>query len=244
MKRPLGIVLYNGPSMLDGAPIIVILNAFRPRNRKTGDMLQTWILRKDEDPTQAVQSGADASVCGDCPLRGEVIDGRNTGRACYVNIGQAPWSVWTAYHAGSYSEWSDDHSQYLAGRRVRLGSYGDPAAVPYSVWRDLLALTAGHTGYTHQWRTGRFWRLRRYVMASTETTSDTRAAKSKKWRVFQVGSSRPKGLTLCPASKEAGEKTTCDKCGACDGNESSRRSVFIQAHGSPSVISNFRKSQA
>lgn len=41
----------------------------------------------------------------------------------------------------------------LAGLPVRLGTYGDPAAVPTVVWQTVLAQSAMHTGYTHQWRT-------------------------------------------------------------------------------------------
>ena len=51
-----GVILYQGPSLLDGAPIVVILT-FSTDNAKTGDMLQTWILRADMPPTVAIQSG-------------------------------------------------------------------------------------------------------------------------------------------------------------------------------------------
>ena len=66
-----GVVLYRGPSRLDGAPIVVVATGLqRPsENEKTGPMVQTWILRSDEHPVSAVHSGADASICGDCPLR-------------------------------------------------------------------------------------------------------------------------------------------------------------------------------
>ena len=70
--RPLGLILFDGPSMIDGEPIVVIATGFKrsSANPKTGDMLQTWILRRDVAPFAAIHNGADASICGDCPLRG------------------------------------------------------------------------------------------------------------------------------------------------------------------------------
>ena len=78
-----GFILYDGPSVLDGAPIVVIAT-LETSNAKTGAMVQTWILRGDIEPHQAVKTGEDASVCGNCPQR------HNTGGACYVMTHQAP----------------------------------------------------------------------------------------------------------------------------------------------------------
>ena len=66
-----GLVLWEGPSRLDGAPIVVIATGMRrgSSNEKTGPMVQTWIMRQDEAPHVAQRTGSDASVCGDCPLR-------------------------------------------------------------------------------------------------------------------------------------------------------------------------------
>ena len=44
-----GVVLYEGPSVLDGAPIAVIAT-LKSANVKTGDMIQTWIIRSDMHP--------------------------------------------------------------------------------------------------------------------------------------------------------------------------------------------------
>ncbi len=48
-KKPLGLVLFDGPSQLDGQPIVAIATGVsRPlTNAKTVDMIQTWILRSD-----------------------------------------------------------------------------------------------------------------------------------------------------------------------------------------------------
>ena len=51
-----GFVLYDGPSVLDGQPIVVIAT-METSNRKTGNMVQTWILRSDISPTDASKIG-------------------------------------------------------------------------------------------------------------------------------------------------------------------------------------------
>ena len=108
MKKPNGIVIYRGPSMLDGAPIVCIATGLETgsSNGKTGGgLIQTWIIREDQSPTEAVNSGADASVCGGCRHRGSIVDGKNVDRSCYVTIFQAPLNVYKSYHRGIYP-WS------------------------------------------------------------------------------------------------------------------------------------------
>jgi hypothetical protein len=83
---------------VDGAPIVAIATD-GTRNRKTGSMIQIWILRADVNPVEAVLTGADRSVCGACPLRSR--DGLR-GRGCYVQVQDAPAAVWRAYRAGKY----------------------------------------------------------------------------------------------------------------------------------------------
>jgi hypothetical protein len=62
-------IIYKGPSRIDGAPIVV-LATYSNRNSKTGAVVQTYILREDINPLEASKTGADASICGTCPLRG------------------------------------------------------------------------------------------------------------------------------------------------------------------------------
>jgi hypothetical protein len=61
-----GFILYEGKSVLDGAPIVYIAT-LSTSNRKTGDMVQTWILRSDINPVEASKQKLDASICGNCP---------------------------------------------------------------------------------------------------------------------------------------------------------------------------------
>ena len=69
-RKPIGFVVYEGPSELDGSPIVVIVNRIftASDNAKTGDIVQTFIIRSDVSPLDALKSGEDVSVCGDCCL--------------------------------------------------------------------------------------------------------------------------------------------------------------------------------
>jgi hypothetical protein len=251
--KALGLILYEGPSLIDGAPIAVIATGFQRRsaNGKTGDMVQTWIIRADLNPLQAIRTGQDSSICGACPLRGILQDtGRgivNRRRACYVAIHQAPLAVFHAYRRGRYEPFNS--AQFLAlfqGRMLRLGSYGDPVAAPLRVWAPLLRFANGWTGYTHQWHDARFWRFRAFLMASVETLDDARQAQTRGWRTFRSapkGELPARGEFHCPASAEKGHRLTCELCGACNGanGKPSRASVLIWAHGSPPTLDSYSR---
>ena len=71
MAKPNGFTAYRGPSLLDGVPIVCkVTGTQRPSdNDKTGTMLQQWILLADVHPYEAVKTGQDESVCGECVHR-------------------------------------------------------------------------------------------------------------------------------------------------------------------------------
>lgn len=250
-KHP--IVLYRGPSMLDGAPILAIAT-LGSSNEKTGPMVQTWIIRADMGPMAASAAAADSSVCGECPRR------HSLGGDCYVTLFQAPRSVHDHWvRAGSPDvNWREPKTlaklaKHARKHGLRLGSYGDPAAVPYTVWRDLMAELQPklHTGYTHQWRglTARAtlanqadtrshvaW-LRDNVMASADTFKDASDARALGWRYFLAVApdqveNVPERTVLCLAEKATNPKT-CETCGICNGaqGKSTRASVYLVEHG-------------
>jgi hypothetical protein len=226
-----GLVVYRGPSLLDGAPIVAVLTR-RSANSKTGNMPQLWILRSDVDPLRALEQGADRSICGDCPHRG---DGHGKRRSCYVVVERAPLAVYKAFRRGIYPPATDRSLRKLtAGRVVRLGAYGDVAALPRAVVDRIVEHAAGWTGYTHQWRQG--FALADLVMASCDSDADSRDAAQLGYRSFRVvpeGAPRMPGHLRCPASAERGHATTCARCRQCDGtrNNPGRPSVQIAIHG-------------
>ena len=199
---------------------VVVIATLESENEKTGDMVQVWIIRPDMHPVEAVATGADKAICGDCRLRGV---------ACYVNVGFGPAAVWRAYKRGSYPVLSD--YSVFAGRAIRLGAYGDPAFVPRRVIHKLAAFA--HTGYTHQWRRAEW--LREFVMASVDSVTEMLEARAAGWRTFRVSSANlaERGEILCPASEEAGHRTKCIDCQLCDGlrGNDQRKSIFIPVHG-------------
>lgn len=247
-----GAILWSGASEIDGAPITLIATGLKASssNVKTGALVQTWILRSDMTPQVAVDSGNDESICGKCPHRGEIeiVNGKakNVSRSCYVTIFQAPRNIYQTSKRGVYPAYTLGESAVaLAGRNVRLGAYGDPAAVPFDIWDSILRDAGRGTGYTHQWQKCDT-RFARYCMASADSQNEANQAQAMGYRTFRVGSyaeSVVKGKEfLCPASKEAGQKTNCAACLACGGTSSpNQASVFIPAHGAAGKVKAFEK---
>jgi len=236
-------VVYDGPSALDGAPIVAIATV-GSSNRKTGGMVQVWILRRDIDPITANRTGADFSICGNCPLKGRPNNkpsGYATGRGCYVNLIQAPNAVYKTFIRGGYPEVTPaELKQYGRGQKIRAGAYGDPMAVPAEVWAELLAEAATFTGYTHQLNeafTGRNRRatFTRFCMASADTLEQAREFWAEGFRTFRTITSPADivpGEILCPATEEAGKKTTCERCGLCKGSGIKAKNIAAVVHGS------------
>jgi hypothetical protein len=234
--KPNGVILYRGPSLLDGQPIVCIATglARRSKNPKTGRMVQTYVLADGTDPVSAHQQGKDKAVCGDCP---------HLSGTCHVNLVQGPLAVWKAYQAGSYPRLRREHLRLFRGRMLRLGTYGDPAAVPLSVWQGLTALVTNWTGYTHAWRTCDA-AYAAYCMASVETPAQRLAAVAAGYRTFRVRlATQPlePGEFVCPASAEAGKRRTCEECKACSGSKAGGRNATpaIVFHG-PAIAGNYR----
>ena len=236
MKKPTGLILYQGPSLLDGEPIVVIATGLvASSNSKTGNMIQTHILRADLLPMDAIHSGEDSSICGECPHRG---DGTGKHRTCYVTVYQAQTAIYKAFLRGSYPVYDPAiHDRYLSGRAIRFGSYGDPAAAPIDVWKSLKTLASITTGYSHQWRTiSPEWSS--LVMASADQPADVESSRKLGYRSFRVGDKKLPGEVLCPASKEAGRKLQCADCGACSGANGRKGSIYIPLHGGTAVMAN------
>ncbi len=237
-------IIYNGPSLIDGKPIIVVA-IIKSGNIKTGNMIQTHIIRKDINPLEASKTGADYSICGNCKHRGESTNNPDKkqaiNRSCYVNIGQGPAQVYKAFIKGNYPDYSNnpDYIQLIGkGKMIRLGTYGDPAAVPAHVWNNLLKDSIGHTGYTHQHDQRPDYSR---MMYSADTAQEAQEAHKKGYRTFRVipvkewqeqgAGAILGGEILCPASEEAGKRVTCDKCKLCTGSTKQGKSIAIIAHG-------------
>jgi hypothetical protein len=223
-----GAIFYRGPSMIDGSPIVGVVTGLHRRsaNAKTGPMIQTYIIRSDVPPTEASKNGQDRAICGDCPLR---FDPQTGKRVCYVVTVHGPRSVYTALDT-----YPDFDPAMVTGRSIRLGTYGDPAAIPVWVWFHLTQYARHWTGYTHQWRHQQYRRLQAFCMASCETPADRSLARSRGWRTFRIADRPEQGEILCPASDEAGKRTSCDRCSLCKGSHPTMRDIYIPPHGNGS----------
>lgn len=219
-------IIYEGPSLLNGAPIYCVAT-FNSSNSKTGPMAQTWIMPQQVERPSHQTSEA---VCGNCNHR---------KGSCYVNLAFAPSNIHRKYLAGGYRATEIERVALLfKDKGIRLGSYGDPAALPYDLLARITNEALFHTGYTHQWRN--FPALKELCMASVDSEAEYREAKSLGWRTFRTNHNAQvlgRQEIICPASDEKGKLTTCDKCQACGGLSSKARcDITIKAHGSPAKL--------
>jgi hypothetical protein len=194
-------------------------------NRKTGDMVQVWILVKSVDPVRAIKEGLDRLICGSCVHRG---NGDGSGRSCYVNAGQAPLGIWRAWKAGRYP--TLQFMDIFAGRKVRFGAYGDPTHIPLPLALAIAGVASGHTGYTHQWSKPSLQAWRSILMASVDTTAELLIARSMGWSTFRVTPDLDHHSfeKLCASERNG---TACADCLFCDGSRSGILSIHIPAHG-------------
>jgi len=215
-----GYVMWKGPSALTGAEIVVIAT-METSNRKTGRMVQVWILDVNTNPVEAIKTGADESICGTCPHR---------GTTCYVNVGQAPLAVWKAFHRGIYPEFDiDKHGHWFTHRYTRLGAYGDPAAAPFEIMELLAKIGLGNTGYTHQAARKEFdMRFIGICQVSADTPRQAvkwQALGAKTFRVALKGDSLADNEIECLADSEG---IQCIDCGLCNGVQ---QNIAITVHG-------------
>jgi hypothetical protein len=232
-------IIYRGPSLIDNKPIVAVAT-YSKRNRKTGGMIQTYILVDGLDPRVANKNGADHSICGNCPFRGtphgEPDKALAKDRRCYVRIDQGPLNVYKSIQRGVYP-FIRGHAAIAAlgrGRMIRIGTYGDGAAVPSYIWDSLISEARGHTAYSHQalMRTANF-RPDLYMRSidSLEEAYQAWANGQRTFRVVKRVNEIIKGKEiLCPASKEAGRRVQCADCRLCGGTRVQAKSIAIPAH--------------
>ena len=284
------LIIYDGPSVIDGAPIVAILTglANASRNAGTGDMLQLYIFRADMMPEVARHTGADAAICGDCPMRGRVVsldeardiaatfythsgcydmtrpagqraqlikriktaqdkgqDTINIERACYVIVSQAPTIIFKAYHSGLYREATpDEAAQYVRGRALRIGAYGDSAALPFGVVEPLADAADTVTNYTHSgcYDMTRAKQLAQFTMLSADNLEQAERYRKSGARTFRVSSDWElvngvrrvndiaRDESQCP--KTISKRVTCETCGVCDGlKRGIKNSIVAPSHG-------------
>lgn len=225
------LILEETKSAIDNSDIVVIATgiARKSTNDKTGPMMQVWIIRSDINPVEAIVTGNDCSICGNCPHRGD----ETHKRTCYVNVPKAVLSIYRAYKRGSYQKW-DGSLDLFENADIRWGAYGDPSLISPEIVQRINSVAKMWTGYTHQWKNPFAAQFKSFFQASCDSLDDKSTAQSAGWGTFTV---TPQGydiknlgkVTVCPASLS--DKVKCIDCGKCNGAFEYARQVVIPAHG-------------
>jgi hypothetical protein len=233
VRIPDGAIAWRGPSLLGGGEVALVLTGLvnPSKNDKTGPEIQGYVLGTAEGPIESVRTGRDRVICGDCPQR------PSAGGACYVNVAWAPNNVYRRLRRGGYPPLDPE---WIRGRVVRWGAYGDPVAVPLEVYERLLPLLRDWQGFTHQWRSLQpdvEMRWANFLMASVEDEGEAVVAQLRGWRTFRIRPDEEAELLpferICPASEEAGYILDCLRCGQCNGRAkgAGRPNRVIVSHG-------------
>jgi hypothetical protein len=201
-------IVWEGASLIDGSPIVLILTGFAypTSNRRTGRQIQSWIIQQNFAPTYAAKHGFDRGICGSCPLKLS-----QTG-SCYVNLLPIN-NVYRKYIAGNYPKFSAKELAVLKHYRysIRIGSYGDATAIPFEVWEPIISASGKHTGYTHRYKDCDL-RWQNYLMASVESEAEAKQAQNQGWRTFRIiapDAPLSENEILCCNSED--DRIQCDK---------------------------------
>jgi hypothetical protein len=206
---------------------------FATSNTKTGALIQNYIIPAEWIESDAkISTLSDKAVCFDCPHSKEI------NKTCYVRKGQSEMGLASKVRSlrklglDNIPELSPameaDLLQAIEGKGVRFGSYGEPILLGEALIGKISKRAKFWTGYTHQWHKNNW--AKNYFMASVETETISNLAQKSGFRTFFVGETTDKNYVTCPASKEAGQKTTCDNCKLCMGTQSKAKSVTILPH--------------
>lgn len=219
-QKTVNIEVYRGESMIDGSPIVGLLQLTPSNNGKIGNMAQLWIMADGIEPHHAIKTGQDKAVCGECVHR------PSNGGSCYVMTHHAPLSIYRSWKRGNYK--AVDYN--LRGYALRLGAYGDPVAIPEHIIKSLVQSADSHTGYTHQWkRPDLRWGLK-YMQASVDSLYEVEQLKAiapnaRYFRVTNQDHLLDREI-VCPSVTKG---RSCADCLLCDGVTAN---VVIPVHGS------------
>lgn len=239
MRCENGLVVWEGPSRFDGKSPVVVYLQLDSDNKKIGRMAQAWILRADMPPHEAVRRKLDRAICGECPRTG--------GRGCYVVTNRLV-KLWNTIPFCERVE-PEVAARRIAGMRLRIGAYGDPAAVPASVWKALTRFTLGHTSYTHS--PGKSPTLRGMSMASAESPEHARELQAQGWKTYRIRRWTPEnvpepllpGEIECPADEHSsrGKRTSCAECLLCGSRQKKNVAIVEHSGSTMSRLARLRK---
>lgn len=203
-------------------------------NRKTGDMVQNFILPISWFETnESISKLSDKEICGDC------IHSQSKNKSCYVRKGFS--NVGLISKVKSIRKMGIDKIPYLnddvldllkvvlKNNPIRFGAYGEAVLMGENLIKEITKVASYWTGYTHQFHKN-LW-SKDYFMASVETEFANKVATDLGFRTFFVSNELIyNNMVNCPASKEQNKKSTCENCKLCMGTQSKGKSVIIKKH--------------
>ena len=170
-------------------------------------------------------------VCFDCPFRGylKCYTHKYQQYSGFVSMLKSIVREFTTLDFVPYVGIQTEKILSMAKNRyIRFGTYGEPTLIPLDLVKSMVDASKSHTGYTHQW--AKNLDFAKYFMASTHSEGQSKVAEKMGFRSF-IASSKPiSNAVVCPASKEAGFKSTCEKCGLCSGERKGKKHVVILEH--------------
>lgn len=207
------------------------------RNEK---IVQTYVFSKEQfeyvhgggKSLKEFFSVAEAN-CMDCPMRdyGKCYTHKFTQASGFMSMLRSiirEYGSWDGLPTKT-ADIEDKLEELSEGRYIRFGTYGEPVLHTLDTVTRMTAKAKSWTGYTHQWH--RNPGFNKVFMASTHSDKMEQKAQTLGWRSFVSVKSAIKSLVSCPASKEGGYKSSCDKCGLCSGTSGKgKKSVFILEH--------------
>jgi len=232
VKKP--ICVWQGESLFDGSPISVVISQYASdsANRKTGAMVQVSVLPTDKNAHEAFKSGS-PSVCGDC---------KYNGSGCYVRWFMVERQRKSVQYLKNSAAALLLGQRLLRAMRVRVGTAGDPAAVPTHVWRTLLQDAEGWTGYTHAWKTCD-QELKGLFLASCDNEQEVIEAGHLGWSCYYVYDTfdiiHPEVIQCLYQEK----MTTCYDCMLCHGRAKKQIVVGARLHGATNTKSQARSAR-
>lgn len=203
-------------------------------------IIQTYVFSKNQ--YEYVASGGGSlkdffavadSNCLDCPMRsyGKCYTHKFTQARGFLSMLRSIAKDYNSFNdLPTYSESIKREILDISrGKYIRFGTYGEPVLHGIDMVTDIVDNAKTWTGYTHQWITNRDFN--KYFMASVHTDRMEQKARGQGWKSFITIKEKVSGYVNCPASKESGFKSSCDKCGLCSGMKGKgKKSVFILEH--------------
>ena len=225
--------------------ILVVIRKGKTTNKKISNgapLVQTYTFSTAQWTLASTSKGfgmkkffaLDGANCLDCPYSGNMGEG-----GCYTHKFNQYVGFLSMLRSIKHEELTpltrDKQQQIIElsfNSYVRFGTYGEPSLMPLSVIDAMVWNAKTWTGYTHQWEKEWAEGYKNYFMASTHDQLESKRAKSIGFRSFVsvIPDKKVTGVN-CPASKEQGYKSNCEKCGLCSGVKGKgNKDVWILEH--------------